>query len=355
MKKRWLAVGLTAIMSLGCLVACGDGKDDGTEQGGGGNGDGVVSGEQVTQEVWESAFENVDTTNVVGEASGTQKWGSVSYSYTSRVVYAPNKYYMTYEETMTDGARTESEQGAEWVVKAENGYTYRFDAEGVNSSYDIASGSWVPVSWEEEMEASFEYWTEEWSDVFDGDELINTDMTAFTFDSEKGIYYKEKSAIIDEETTSGRVEVMISNGKLYSLKISASTTGENEGSESATYTFKAGEINLPKQDELNTLIASVKAFYHLEELTMSGRTYRPGDEFFMGYMVETDSYTLRLMADGTANFVVSLAGQEDVQTGTWQETSEAFIVTIGSEVKTFVKDGNKLTHEEGSNKIILTK
>ena len=356
MKKKWLVLGLTAVMSLGLFVACGDGRGSGSGDGSGsGNGGATGKGEQVTQEQWTSVFENIDYSYAVGEASGSEQYEGTTYTYKTKAVYRPNMYYMEYEETMTDGTRTETEGEACWTVKADNGIYYSFEANKLaDGTFDTATESWEAEEYEESIVLNFNYWTEDWGYIFEGDEFINSDMTAFTYDSEKGIYYKEKSATTEEGTRTARVEIVIKNNKLYSLKIDATATGEYAGSECATYTFIQEEINLPKQDELNTMIASTKAYYRLVELTMSGRTYRPGDEFMFGYMVSSDSYTLTLKADGTAYFIVKLAGQVDQQTGTWEETDEAIIVTIANQPQTFVKNGTKITSEEGSNQIVLT-
>ena len=56
MNKKWLALGLAAMMSFACLAACGDNGDNN-----GNNEDtNAVKGEKVTAEQWISAAENVD-------------------------------------------------------------------------------------------------------------------------------------------------------------------------------------------------------------------------------------------------------------------------------------------------------
>ena len=52
MNKKWLALGLAAMMSFACLTACGDnGDNNGNNNGDGNNGGNVIKGEQVTKEM----------------------------------------------------------------------------------------------------------------------------------------------------------------------------------------------------------------------------------------------------------------------------------------------------------------
>ncbi len=90
------------------------------------------------------------------------------------------------------------------------------------------------------------------------------------------------------------------------------------------------------------------------EWTTNGTTVKPGD-MMDGEMVRTNYNTLLLKGDGTAEFAVSLGDATDVQTGTWTETNESFVVTIAGSSMEFVKDGNKLICEMGANKVILQK
>ncbi len=245
MKKRWLLLGLAAIMSMGVFAACGD--KDGDQNGDGGNGGGgEIKGQQVTQEQWENVFINVDFSKVIREGSGMETDGDTVYTYTQKEVYLPNMYYAEYTETMTDGTRTESEGGGDWGVKADNGLYYTFDADKVDGAFDFNDEEWDAHFNEENMTVDFGYWEYAWENIFEGDELINQDMTAFTYDSEKGVYYKEKSATVEGSTRNARVEILISNGKLYSLKVDATATGEYNGNESMQYTFAEGTITLPK-------------------------------------------------------------------------------------------------------------
>ena len=124
MKKQWLVLGLATVMSLGCLVACGDGKGD---DKGNDKGD-VVKGERVTAEQWDVAFANLDFGNVsykehyieVYDVEVEEEWEMERYS--------GGVYYAESVEFIADYNKS-------WIVERE-GITYQY-VQSTNPNLEI--------------------------------------------------------------------------------------------------------------------------------------------------------------------------------------------------------------------------
>ena len=243
MKKQWLVLGMAAMMSLGCLFACGDGDDKGSDNG-------VVKGEKVTAEQWAAAPNSVDYKYVVGEGwwkvegDGYFEEEEEKYIWNGDVYYAYEK-----EHENEEGDGVDICQYWDWkTVQNGNVYYYsKYEEETYDGGKDSSVKDWKKRDWTNNYETLDEYLSK--SFYFDKEDVIDDwaeyDMADFTFDEEKGVYYQTTTD--DGETE--KIEVLFLDGKFYSIKYSWSWTGEDEKEEIPA---------LPDEEGLNALIAQSK-------------------------------------------------------------------------------------------------
>ena len=245
MKKKWLVLGLAAIMSFGCLAACGDNDDKGGDNGDG-VGSEVIKGEQVTAEQWASACDNIDFRYVVEE------WWEKELSldgeveeYWEKYIYYENYNYGYEKELEVDGEGFYED----WKVEQGN-KTYRYEKwteNYENTGEDSGVRPWRVVHEDTEFVGDVYLYYD--SEDFQED-WVEYDITEFTFDEEKGVYYKTS----DEEE---RIEMLFLGGKLYSITVFYTDADEDCSYEGYwVTTFKKEEIPaLPDKAALDALIA----------------------------------------------------------------------------------------------------
>ena len=251
MKKQWLALGMAAMMSLGCLFACGDGDDKGSDNG-------VVKGEKVTAEQWAAAPNNVDYKYVVVDYWWKVEAGECFEENEEKFIWNGDMYYdyeKEHENEEGDGVDLLEEWNWE-VVRNGKVYWYsKYKEETYDEGKDSGVEPWEEFDWTNNYETLDEYLSK--SFYFDKEDMVEEwaeyDMADFTFDEEKGVYYQT----FTEEGETEKIEVLFLDGKLYSVKYSWSYADEEEKEEGyEMFTFKKEEIPaLPDQDGLNALIA----------------------------------------------------------------------------------------------------
>ncbi|MBE5744910.1 MAG: hypothetical protein E7355_02105 [Clostridiales bacterium] len=242
MKKQWLVLGMAAMMSLGCLFACGDGDDKGGDSG-------VIKGEKVTEQQWAAAPNSVDYKYVVVDYWEKLEGDGWSEEYEEKCIWNGDMFY-EYEKDNEDVYISKS---WDWEI-VRNGKVYWYSK--CEEGEEAEAGPWKEFDWTNHYETLDEYLSKHF--YFDKEDVIEEewaefDMADFTFDEEKGVYYQTTT---DEEETE-KIEILFLDGKLYSVKWSCSWSDEEgKGEEYEIYTFKKEEIPaLPDEEGLNALIA----------------------------------------------------------------------------------------------------
>ncbi len=252
MKKQWLVLGMAAMMSLGCLFACGDGDDKGGDNGG------VVKGEKVTAEQWAAAPSSVDYKYVVGESWWKVEGDGCFEEEEEKEIWNGDMYYSYEKEHENEeGEGVDVCQYWDWRI-VRNGKVYRYSK--YEEGADVGTEPWEEFDWKNNYETLDEYLSK--SFYFDKEDVIEEwaefDMADFTFDEDKGVYYQ----MTTEKDETEKIELLFLDGKLYSVKFSWTWTDEDEkeeGYEMYMYTFKKEEVPaLPDEEGLNALIAQSK-------------------------------------------------------------------------------------------------
>ncbi len=267
MNKKWLALGLAAMMSFACLAACGDNGDNNGNNDNNDEGNNVIKGEQVTEEQWISAAENVDYKYVVFE-----EWyqcvdiASVEGEEAKEIWYDTTHY--SYEkETYVEESENINELFEEWEWEVLRGGTvydyYKEEGDGWEGEVSNA-GPWKEIDWRRqyngEFETADEYFYADSREFLEEWESGYYSMEDFTFDEEKGVYYMTEVESDEESTENIRFEILFLDGKLYSLKYIFDYR-ENDPTENYSeegyemITFKKETIpQLPDEEGLNALI-----------------------------------------------------------------------------------------------------
>lgn len=263
MKKRWLALGLATIMSVGCLVACGDGKGTNGNEGdtdihttGGNNSNGEgIKGERVTAEQWATAFANVDkkysceeyyTKSVTWQEEEVVQSREVTGSYT---FYENNTYVRTSEKELRGGVERIRDTEQWYTIINESLYTY-----GNNERQTELEGEWIVRDVVRNF-SGVDTFARMWED---------NAMEDFTFDEVSGVYTLQLDVAMPSYTIGVKGEgtssysVIFVNGTLYSFsqEVIRGEEGKDINIDKMGITFKKQTIELPDQDGLNALIAS---------------------------------------------------------------------------------------------------
>ena len=345
MKKKWLVFGLTAVVGLGCLFAC----DEGGEGG------------QVSATDWTNAINNISFENVVMDAK-MKMWDGenvVTNEQTYKMVVNGNNIY-TYDESFylststtvggsstQTGTRKDYDKTEEWLTEID-GVTYVYEKDRYYDEETGVWGDWQVAPWEvsehetvaetkEELEFS-----KQMIDIY-----LQMGVSAFTYDKEKESYVMSVSTAdvaID-------MEVQIVNGEVYSLfvkeNVSMSSFGEGGRQEiEERFTFKTETITLPEQDKLNAVVegVNIEGTYKFFKMIYGGQTISVGENG-----ITEDYFVVELNEDGTA--IVNEKGAETLE-GTWRKgNGKEIIITMEGTDRTFIKDGYKLTLEEGEGAI----
>ncbi|MBQ7924560.1 MAG: hypothetical protein IJ329_04570 [Clostridia bacterium] len=381
MKKQWLVLGLAAIMSFGCLIACGDG-DDG-DNSGDNNTNNVIIGEQVTKEQWKTAFDNIDFTYAVTEWRDYCKddyegdiWED---EWIEKNIYFGSKGYCSYYEcedaivgvqeeelsieeewyiNKADGSGSKKyskteEDVEEKVVWTSSNYTYELDEREVQQY--IAHSATILyniLKLDENIPEELDPW-ECCESVFE------QDIEEFTFDEATGVYHQDWKEEYEDEDEKGvdkeRLEVMFLDGKVYSIKgiYTEDYTYDNDETEywesTYTVTFKKEVIPVPGDEEamqdeeaVLDMWETYSGTYKFESLTIDGVTYKVGDTFD-GRILTEDSEILVLKEDGTAIYSLEVYFQAEYFAW-WIEDGNLILSHGGKE--------NRWTGELKDNKIV---
>lgn len=262
MKKRWLVLGLAAIMSLGCMFACGKDGDDSGDTGN--TGETVVKGEKVTAEQWAAAMANVDCKNLYWE----EYFKDISDGETEEewVIeqYAENIFYELENEF--------GDEDRNWFVY-NNGKIYEYEVikegDGVDDDdsrtvdWHVTSKNYTTDHMTKDKAEIIEYIGCYFSHIlyledYEYNNVFEERIENYTFDEEKGVYYRlynqtRDNGNIDKE----RLEFLFKNGKLYSIVDTVEyvrTDGDYDLSV-MTLIFGGKDIELPNEEGLNALIA----------------------------------------------------------------------------------------------------
>lgn len=91
--------------------------------------------------------------------------------------------------------------------------------------------------------------------------------------------------------------------------------------------------------------------YEQENMTMEIKA----GESFQGVTIKEDAFVLTINDDGSLEFKMSLAGQNQTVNGTWEEKDGKYYLTIEGDTQEVTVSGGKLTMENEGAKLILKK
>lgn len=229
MKKRWLILGLAAIMSCGCLFACGDNGDNSNGENDGGQ---MIKGEEVTKEQWDTAFANIDFNYYIWESKSVFDNGD-DPEIENFIVFENTAYFQ-------EGELDESEEsGGSWcTIIDERIYMYL----GNTSVWEIGDDYYDVV-----------YYLYFVPEMLENLGILSSSIQEYTFDEKQGVYC---TTVTDDEYygfSALTVEIVIKSGEVYSIAMNG-TIDEDGVTFTSQIIFEKKTIILPDEDGLNALV-----------------------------------------------------------------------------------------------------